>query len=125
MVDNERSWHADYGTTIVTPMIVNGGTDAQRGDDSGLTTTSPGNDWRSRTDDRGAGCCGILRHQQALWISAQTGLKRRSKILELEKLQDQSILTIKQFTYVGFDIDSEGYRDTQTPGHRWFHHGPT
>jgi len=29
-------------------------------------------------------------------ISTQTGIKRRSKILELEKLQEQSILTIKQ-----------------------------
>ena len=38
----------------------------------------------------------ILRHQQALWVSTQTGIKRRSKILELELLQEQSILTIKQ-----------------------------
>ena len=38
----------------------------------------------------------ILRHQQALWVSKQTGIKRRSKILELEMLQEQSILTIKQ-----------------------------
>ena len=37
----------------------------------------------------------ILRHQQALWVSTQTGIKR-SKILELELLQEQSILTIKQ-----------------------------
>jgi len=39
----------------------------------------------------------ILRHQQALWGSTQTGIKRRSKILELEMLQKQSILTIKQY----------------------------
>jgi len=38
----------------------------------------------------------ILRHQQPLWVSTQTGIKRRSKILELELLQEQSILTIKQ-----------------------------
>ena len=38
----------------------------------------------------------ILRHQQALWVSTQTGIKRRSKILELEMLQEQSILTIEQ-----------------------------
>jgi len=38
----------------------------------------------------------ILRHQQALWVSRQTSIKRRSKILELEMLQEQSILTIKQ-----------------------------
>ena len=37
----------------------------------------------------------ILRHQQALWVSTQTGIKR-SKILELKMLQEQSILTIKQ-----------------------------
>ena len=36
------------------------------------------------------------RHQQLLWVSTQTGIKRRSKILELELLQEQSILTIKQ-----------------------------
>jgi len=34
--------------------------------------------------------------QQALWVSTQTGIKRRSKILELEMLQEQFILTIKQ-----------------------------
>jgi len=39
----------------------------------------------------------ILRHQQALWVSTQTGIKRRSKILELELLQEQSVLTIKQY----------------------------
>ena len=38
----------------------------------------------------------ILRHQQPLWVSTQSGIKRRSKILELELLQEQSILTIKQ-----------------------------
>ena len=38
----------------------------------------------------------ILRHQQPLWVSTQTAIKRRSKILELELLQEQSILTIKQ-----------------------------
>ena len=38
----------------------------------------------------------ILRHHQPLWVSTQTGIKRRSKILELELLQEQSILTIKQ-----------------------------
>ena len=38
----------------------------------------------------------ILRHQQPLWVSTQTGIKRRSKILELELLQEQSILRIKQ-----------------------------
>ena len=34
--------------------------------------------------------------KQPLWVSTQTGIKRRSKILELELLQEQSILTIKQ-----------------------------
>jgi len=38
----------------------------------------------------------ILRHQQPLSVTTQTGIKRRSKILELELLQEQSILTIKQ-----------------------------
>ena len=38
----------------------------------------------------------ILRHQQPLWVSTQTGIKRRSKILELELFHEQSILTIKQ-----------------------------
>ena len=33
---------------------------------------------------------------QPLSVSTQTGIKRRSKILELELLQEQSILTIKQ-----------------------------
>ena len=59
----------------------------------------------------------ILRHQQALWVSTQTGIKRRSKILELESgdgprtvhINNQVVETVSKFTYFGSDIDSEGY----------------
>jgi len=54
------------------------------------------------------------------WVSTQTSIKGRSKILELEKLQEQFILIIKHarsiqihLGYLGSDIDSEGYSNPQ------------
>jgi len=42
-------------------------------------------------------------------------------------IDNQAVETVSRFTYLGSDIDSDGYspRDTQTLGHCWFHYGST
>jgi len=51
----------------------------------------------------------VFRNFEAsLWVSTQTGIKRRSKILELEMLHIDN-QAVDSVSNLGSDIDSEGY----------------
>ena len=65
----------------------------------------------------------ILRHQQPLWVSTQTGIKRRSNIgtgvaPRTVHIDNQAIETVSRFTYLGSDIDSDGYSYPAASGRR-------
>jgi len=100
-------------------------TDINYADDAVLFTDDP--------NEMGLCFFKILRHQQALWVSTQTGIKRRSKILELKMLQNSpywqsSSRDSNQVYLLGLWHRLRWLllaRDTQTPGHRWFHYGST
>jgi len=55
-----------------------------------------------------------LRHQQALWVSTQTGIKTKIQNIGTEDaprtvhIDNQAVETVSKFTYLGSDIDSEG-----------------
>jgi len=82
-------------------------------DDAVLFTNDPTKwDYVLRNFEASAGITGLRTN----WFKTKIQNIGTGKAPRSVHIDNQAVETVSKFTYLGSDIDSEGYRDTQTPG---------